>query len=689
MRWRWWKHPSMLARLSAVFCALVAIPLAVTGGVLSLVGHHTVTRSTSELTRAGEEAVDSTRRRFQSLVSRGMSDAAREIEQIGSSALLAAGQQHTTFSTRILTRATDDLIAGANQAFTRASNRITERGNQLVRTARVTLEQLHKQSLEDLAAVYLNQVRSNLAPVKESFRREVADTLRKVTAELVSQRVTRIVLAAQRGVDDVSVRLHWTSFYPTISDFDPNSSPEKLRELLSDRQRGRTELPIVRAILVNDEGYELRREPANEPRENWRERPEWRSLQDPQPEAQRSAVRMPFALVPGGRPTLRLCQPVYYQGVPDDSRGVGALIVDIDLRDIVRRAFLRQQPPPDDVALLVNGEGWVISATDTRLIGEQIAALRPALRQAELLDRRNVPNPYSFDYRHTNDRAMRAAAQLWLDDDPEQSSDNLYAVYATPEEVALEPADAVYRHAEASLTVALGDLERRVEERRARSIEAVESKQAEIIQQLRTALREEVDRAQSSYRQRLEAKRNEVLASARQRFPQGSRSVLVGPLDEIRQRTRQLIQRTRTQLDQSAGQDVEQISALLRHSAREIAVRSARNISVSTAALAGMFLIVALMIAVLTARSLVRPIKSVLRGTLAIAAGNYSERISVALLQLGWRAPSTTWPPRSSARKPSCSRATTTSPPSRCASRRSFRTAPTVSSSSSRTVESA
>src|SRR5205823_10824099 len=137
---------SLYARLSLVFGLLVAVPLAVSGLVLTLVARNSVLNSGEAMSRIGADAVMHTRDRLVNAVSHNLDQVTDQVSEAAQRSLKRTSDKHIKTSEHAVGEATEQLIRSGQGLFARASRESADVGKQRVREAGGRLRALHGQS---------------------------------------------------------------------------------------------------------------------------------------------------------------------------------------------------------------------------------------------------------------------------------------------------------------------------------------------------------------------------------------------------------------------------------------------------------------------------------------------------------------------------------------------------------------
>src|SRR5439155_13648559 len=141
---------SLYARLSLVFGLLVAVPLAVSGLVLTLVARNSVLNSGDVMSQIGRDAVMRTRDRLVTAVGRNLDEVTEQVSDAAQRSLKNTSNNHIKTSERAVSEATDQIIRNGRGVFYQAGQDSAGGGYDRVREAAADLRDLARESLEHL-----------------------------------------------------------------------------------------------------------------------------------------------------------------------------------------------------------------------------------------------------------------------------------------------------------------------------------------------------------------------------------------------------------------------------------------------------------------------------------------------------------------------------------------------------------
>jgi NtrC-family two-component system sensor histidine kinase KinB len=615
MQLKWTASTSLFVRVSRLFGLLVAVPLAVSGLVLTLVGRNSVLAAGLAMSSLGEEAVLRTRDRLVRAVQENLNEVTEQVSRAAQKSLEDASKDHIATSENAVGEATNQIILRGKDVFKRAGEKSALVGEKAVQDAAGKLRDVHRDSLQVLTREFVHRTDAELTQASDPVRRRLEQSVVSYSYGVNEEKVEALVLAAQRGLDGVTNDLWIAARTYDVQNFAENPVP--LQALMKVNPRA---LSPEQVVLVSPLGNEIVRVPdteaapgdANPP--NWAKTPEWKSAQE-----QDTTV---FPLRPGrkGVPVLRVVQRVQPEIL--DQRGYGALVADVPLNNVAEMASRQEKGPA--AMLLVTSEGKILASLTPAEMGSSVPALREALKQP----RGSVLAPFRFAFNSPNGTTNLAVAREWNLKFP-AGEISLFGVVTQPKTEVLKPVGDLEQNVASAWKSALqkvGGSSRGIIESR---MEAVRDKQRQIAREARTRINQNIRSAGESVPAALKRSRDDILRKSSEEISSQARAAADRTVAGIAA-TRQAVARAaRTHLNRAAQSGAEESVNEMRVATATEANTGAKRMFLNSAWLILMFLALALCLATITTRSLVRPINQLVRGTQALAAGDYSQRIRV------------------------------------------------------------
>lgn len=640
MKLRWKPRTSLFARMSLLFGLLVTVPLVISGMVLSLAGWRSVYESGSEVATIGTQAVELSADVFQREAQKKMSEAGSNVADLGKKRL-----QDTS----------DKALEIGKRAFDKNAGLITERGQTAVSGATRTVVEEGKKRLEvslsNLAAANSKSLTLLEGRFTEGMEKELQGSDASVRESLESSSRRSWELSAERRLSAVKDRMLLIQNniqiglqYPlnTVEVVLPDpTNPKDTARGLGIVSKNRTE--VVRVVLVSSTGSEVARIPDNDPaigedvdwfKEGSRERKTFDAIQanasalnlEPIWYDERSKVWVRRIVhkvaVPSQdvRPTTMMAAPGA-NGMPVKLLPVPFIVVDFRVDKVVDEVT-RELPEAMNLMVIHPGAARVVtdtSAAPNPGLLKSILEKLPTGTEAEPFEKK----PRDFELVQEDGSKLLARALRW------EAPDNCWTVVTQPESVILKPLIAMQngiRNAwRQSLDKVNGESKQLIQKRtehalklRKQLIGEAEARLAEHERREKARVETDLRRYQQQMASGLEQELKPQLQTLREKAGEGMEK-------EAAARAKEAFDKVKLASDQwtkSSGEDIQRNS-------QQVANRAAGRMLSYSIWLIPLFLILALFLATLTARSLVRPINQLVKGTQALATGEYSRRIKI------------------------------------------------------------
>ncbi|MGV3721163.1 MAG: hypothetical protein ACO1SX_09665, partial [Actinomycetota bacterium] len=629
MKLRWKPRTSLFARMSLLFGLLVTVPLVISGMVLSLAGWRSVYESGSEVAIIGTQAVEQSADVFQKEAEKKMTEAGSKVADLGKERLQATS---------------DQALEIGKQAFNRNAGLITERGQEAVSGATRNVvevgENRLKSSLGDLAAANSKSLQLLERSFSEGMEKKLQNSDAPIRENLESSSRRSWELSAERRLLAVKDRMGLLQsniqlslqyplntreiIYPDKDDLEPTR--RALQLVLKNRPE------VVRAVLAADTGSEWARVPDTDPAVgedvDWfkagsRERKTFDAIQAA-PSAvsleplwydertklwlRRITTKVPVPVE--ARPEAMMPAPAA-DGVPVKRDPVPFIVVDFRLDKVVDEVT-RELPEGLNLLVIHAGSGKVLSDTSMKenpALVKSILEKLPSGEEAAPFEKK----PRDFELIQEDGSKLLARALLW------ETPDNCWTVVTQPESVILKPLIA---------------MQNGIRNAWRGSLDKVNSESKQLIKdrtKVTLNLREQlVAKTKAELAKRKEQEQIKVandLKRYQKQMAEGLQKELQPKLAELRARAGEGMERAAAERAADAFKQVKLASDQwtkdsgdsIQHNAQLVANRTAGRMLSYSIWLIPLFLVLALFLATLTARSLVRPINQLVKGTQALA----------------------------------------------------------------------
>ncbi len=624
---------SLFARMSLLFGLLVTVPLVISGIVLSMAGWNSLYQSQSEIAKSGAGVVQRTADSFKEVAEDRLTTAAEKVADEGRDRLketsgqtLDAGKEAFKSNTGLMKqqgraaveKATQEMVKVADHALDQSLN---------------DLDTLNQQALNLLAKNFSDRMSVALQEESSPVPQKLEETLLNAWRPTADRRVYAVRDFAERAVSQVFFRLQIPVQVQQVVRLQPEAG-QFLEKYV------RRNMPdIVRVVLVSPTGTEVTRIPETEKEEDWAETETLKLIQSADA-ASATFITEPLRLDERTKKWIRRMAhkiPVEQLSkgvIPSDAamamaekdippQPVPFLVVDYSYDNLVIEATGGTPANGMQIYVIHADSGLVISAIDRSKINFPAQRLLDNLPKGEEALEYSRDKTRWFTYTAGPDNVrMQGVAHYW-------ATDRAWVVVVQPDAEVKQPAT---------------ELKEGIQKAWNQALENVKDVNASFIsEQVETARRnrEETRRAASKRMHQVEEQQKAEVAQGLNR----SQAVVIERLEkdlekkvkELRdnagkdmgEKARELASAAIKSVDFQASISVEKAKVEIDETAGTIARQAAKQMLLNSAWLIPLFLVLALFLATLTSRSLVRPIDRLVKGTQLLAAGEYNQRIKV------------------------------------------------------------
>jgi len=635
MKRPWTNRTSLFARMSLLFGLLVTVPLVISGIVLSLVGSGAVRESGSRVAEVGSEVLLDSTSQFKKEAKHRLDEAADEVSKEGQKALEATHKQGRLAAEKAL-KANQQAMSkiGAN-AVEQSVEKTAAVSTQTLRNILNGLDKKNEKSLEILNNRFVDNMTQELAGSSTKVENDVAKSV--VTAWDVSadRRTLSVLEYGLRRVEETVASLQLPSRLRDITEYDPEEAAQQLSKHVA---KNRSD--IVRVMLVSGLGVEHARVPEGEDAVDWAkpDTPEANLLQVMQT---RTEYRSPILVGATGKdPVIRIAYRVWRSerkpapapapGDPGQEPGGveppvrpdphGMIVVDLKVSTLAGDVSDVTPPPPGlEVVLLQAGTGRVLSAArDSKLVGTLMPTLIPK-RDDGMMMAPQKPGAYEVT---VNNVPMRASARYW-------TAQNAWAVVFQPQEEVRRPIVAIRDQIQASWREALeranGDTKSFLQARLAE----IRRDQEGLARQAKEGIGREARGLMANISSDLQREQDRQTAPLRRQFDRDVDAQLGKTRKAIQDAANAARRDAFVQVSTATASKVSAANDVITTQAKSVGEQAVRSMVGYSAWLVPLFLLLALFLATMTSRSIVKPINQLVKGTQALAAGEYNQRIKI------------------------------------------------------------
>jgi PAS domain S-box-containing protein len=635
----WTNRTTLFARMSLLFGLLVTVPLVISGIVLSIAGWNSVNESGDDVAKVGALVVDRSASGFQREAKLKMGEAGQAVAAIGKDRLQKSSEK---------------AVQLGKDAVVQNSERVTLRGQKAVASATDAVVSEGKRRLESSLGDLSKANRESLGLVNQTFsagmERELKDSDAAIRERLETPNRRSWEVSADRRITTVQDRLVLLQNilqnklqYPLNTWGVIYHIPEEATQRLQFVSKNQPE--VVRVVLVNSTGSETSRVPETDlaageeidwaAKENARERKTFDAIQAattvliPEPitfdERSKLWVRRlvhKVPLPPEQKPEMVM--------PPPDADGMAVMVkpqpvpfVVVDLRvDKIVEDIGRDLPEGMTLHVIQAGTGKIIGSSDPKDTGANVKSILEKLPTGEPAKQFEA-KARDFDFTLPDNSKVLGRAMYW------DELDNCWTVVTQPESVVLKPLIALREGIQSAWQQSLN----KVNGESGRLIQGRTDAARAIREQL---LREAAEKL-AAHKRAEQIKVQRDLADYRKQLVKDLDTQLELQIKELREKAGAGMDAEASKKAAEAFDKVKRASDVatthskteIQDQSRIVANRAAGKMLSYSAWLIPLFLVLALFLATLTARSLVRPINQLVKGTQALAAGDYTRRIKI------------------------------------------------------------
>lgn len=623
---------SLFFRMCLLFGLLVTLTLLISGLLLSYTGWRTVRESGREAARAGRQMLKKSVADVSERAEQTMTEAASEVAAVGQKELEGTLNEARTAGQESLQATTESARTSSRKVLSDATSQMGDVGEKALRKSLTQVGAANRGALDDMRRHFNTQMSEQIDGASEDIRRPLRDELLAFWQSTSERRAQAVQERLRRAATELVIRLEAPLRSAAIVHRDEEQAPQVLRGKLF-TSAGPS---LARAMLVSSNGQEWARWPesdlmAGQDPPDWSDSPLRKRLfslaeDGAEPSYVVDGVRADES---GKGWVYRLAHRIVTTSEPrpmvDDEPAVISpgpfIVVDIKLDTLVEQSSIDGPPDGMEVLALHAASARVVSSRypdEVDQLARRLTDLLPKVGEAA----QYAEKPYRLSFEQDGVK-KELLARYWGE------TDGVWTVITQSESTILEPLEEL---ASGIGAIWSKSLEHVVDESKALIAQREQSADG-VRSRLQKAAQQEMDRKQDA----LLATVNRELTADGQRQSAKLERQLQQKMDEIRRgagdrmvaATSGVAAETAEDVRQAAAVEINRSGPRMEEESRRIAARAAGRMFVQSALMIPLFLLLALLLAALTARSLVKPINQLVVGTQAIAAGDYDQRIEV------------------------------------------------------------
>ncbi len=637
------KRRKMLIRLVILFGALVTIPLAVSGALLSVIGRGSVLRVGNNVTTTGAKRMQESSDRLIDFAANSFNRSASHLIELSRQELENSQKQHAKMSVNTLQQLScglrecgDATLREAIDQMARESRRIITESNALLKARQTgAVNKLHDALTHNVREVFRHTAQQLTEQNRQKMQELIAD-LNAARAQIIGDHALAQVMEAFNTLTTVSQsRLAIGIMEPPPGGFplppkvDPSKfpPPNVTQRMPPTRLFWRIDAFADGAFVLANRTVVRTKGSYSPPQDFLDEFPSHAQAFDEVKKNQRFYISpVVFLDDEPVRPMMTMASPVF-----DERKQtmVGVLIADVSLSGLSGIVLPRSMRPKgarsesdQATAFIVQENGLVIAHSNRRLVGKEVdAAYQDVVRKAfkeEKKDTDTLVLGKSGEAQRVVSwyRIAPSTNMKWLVVSTQPISD--VAVFSEKMNQAIEVA----------ANVAVEDAEKKM-------LSITQTAMTEFAREREQLLNRAEDKIRRVSISALEKRLKTLKDEEEKAMQQATNSVqkhgqqMQDTLKRLETNLRQATQReARTMRDKAESLVQQSVRDIRRHIAK-MSNKPAQQMLQNSVMLIALFLVLAMGCAAITAKSIVTPIEQLLDGTTALAAGDYTKRVPV------------------------------------------------------------
>jgi two-component system sensor histidine kinase ResE len=606
----------------ALFTALVAVPLAVNGIFLSVMGRRSLLHSGAELRGIAEATLRHSHQELIRSATQNAHQSARELIGMNREQLAALGRQQSRLSQNVLRQSNERMIQAGSRALHQAMHRSVQASHDAIDRSNAQMRALHQDALLQVSERMVADARATFQQMGEDLTHVSRKALLQFVAELNQQRARSAAEKASQFLENLTTALNNAIVNLPLSANDPAKVHRALLQMMQQQRL------IVYAAVVSMDGRIIARQPQGAlpfsvvpavqkialtpeaPPPVGRAETEW-LLQNPAVSDTMQSGRLnfsPVSLGKGRAPRMTVAVPMFKGSI--EMAGVLAVQMSLEsLAPVGSHSFCGQDDAP---LFIASHEGTLIVPPGERDL--------PIRRFADALIRSNETGTW-IQYEGDAPQTLGAYAKV--------KGTDWVAVSLVPAKEAMTVAEQIRTALRRAADESSSAMEKKARENADAAVHAAtplhhqvtEDATDRIRQESEAMLREAVKQTRSHQKPVTDAAARRI-QSGSQRAAQRAALVMTQHADAAAQESTHKMQEQIEGIAQASLDTMKSASA-------QSADRSGQQTMIHSASLIAVFLVLALVLAATTAHSIVRPLTQLVAGTEALARGDFRQRVPV------------------------------------------------------------
>ncbi|MGC8833629.1 MAG: HAMP domain-containing protein, partial [Armatimonadota bacterium] len=595
------KRGRLVLRLLGIFGVVVAVPLCVAGGLLSLSGRNSIRSSGAAVSRVGEQAFSRSAEELINLATNSFKQSGRQTAALSRSQVLELGKSQERSSEEALRRSGQKLIRDGTATLHQSTERLIESNSRILAKSNAQLMRMHEEAVQQVSAMLIAEAKDALEKSGEKFAELNRNTIRNLAGQTSRERAKRIAEKVDQQVVELASEIAMAARRPGIAG--PNREAMELglwNLVLSNPY-------VLSATVINSRGQQVYSVSRGIPV------PE--KLSGP-PGVPEGNFVLSEAVVDAERKDATILVTVPLDAPP--GRTAGSLTAWLSLQAL---SSLMQQAypggPVEAVTYLASSDGVILAHPNPQKVGERVPSEHIPAFQASREAESGYVELDGANGESTICGFARVGKRPWV------------VLTTQPMRELLTAAEQIRQTINDTWRQAADQMEQKAQQKAAQMLSVVVPEQKKIASEAAAAVRTEGERMVSEAVKRLAKEQSREIASAVLEARTMARKQAAAAAATVEKYTAQAMQSSSTALREQAQRSAALGRERMKQLSSTEAQKAARKMLVQSGWMLGLFVACALGLAALTAGSIVRPVRQLVESTQALARGNLSHRAVV------------------------------------------------------------
>lgn len=595
------KRGRLVLRLLGIFGVVVAVPLCVAGGLLSLSGRNSIQSSGAAVSRVGEQAFNKSAGELINLATKGFRQSGRQTAALSRAQVLELGKSQEKASEEALRKSGQKLIRDGTATLQQSTEKLIRSNSRILAKSNAQLMRMHEEAVQQVSAMLIAEAKDALEKSGEKFAELNRNTIRNLAGQTSRERARRIAEKVDQQVVELASEIAMAARHPGIAGLNREIMELGLWNLVLSNPY------VLSATVVNSRGQQIYSVSRGIPV------PE--KLSGP-PGIPEGNFVLSDVVVDAERRDATILVTVPLDAPP--GRSAGSLMAWMSLQAL---SSLMQQAypggPAGAVTYLVSPDGVIMAHPDPQKVGERVPDEHLPAFQASRETESGYVELNGANGESTVCGFARVGKRPWV------------VLTTQPMRELLTAAEQIRQTINDTWRQAADQMEQKAQQKAAQMLSVAVPEQRKIALEAAAAVRTEGERMVSEAAKRLAEEQSREIASAVLDARSMARKQAAAAAATVEKYTAQAMQKSSAVLREQAQRSAALGRERMRQLSTTEAQKAAKKMLVQSGWMLGLFVACALGLAALTAGSIVRPVRQLVESTQALARGNLSHRAVV------------------------------------------------------------